>query len=189
MVLKASLFDESSKDPKESTPITLPEGPKAKPLMPMKLEFENRKYYSEIVEIDIGEGYKMMRESFRPSWKDESGVLSVVKCDLPLGMVIEGIPENTENRLKGTFGVVEVTEGSNAHKAGIKVSDCLRACNATVAKKVVDATAFIEADTRRTRALFTVDGQTFDRVIDAIQSNTEEGSVTMVFERNMKTSS
>jgi len=57
--------------------------------MPTKLEFVQRKYYYEIVDIDIGEGYKMMRENFRPSWKDESGSLSVVKCDLPLGMVIE----------------------------------------------------------------------------------------------------
>ena len=69
--------------------------------MPTKLEFENRKYYYERVDIDIGEGFKMMTESFRPSWKDESGVLAVVKCDLPLGMVIEQV-ENTEGRICAT---------------------------------------------------------------------------------------
>ena len=103
--------------------------------MPTKLEFKPRKYFYGVVEIDIGEGYKMMRENFSPSWKDESGSLAVVKCDLPLGMTIEQV-ENTEGRMtnRSLFEIVEVAEGSNAEKAGIKVGDTLRACNATVAR-------------------------------------------------------
>ena len=55
----------------------------------------------------------MMTESFRPSWKDESGVLAVVKCDLPLGMVIEQV-ENTEGRItnQAIFDIVEVSVGA-----------------------------------------------------------------------------
>ena len=62
--------------------------------------------------------------------------------------------ENDESRISGVVEVIELIEGGNAEKAGIKVGDAFRGCNATVNKKVEDATAFIEADTRRTRALF-----------------------------------
>ena len=52
-----------------------------------------------------------------------------------------------------------------------------------VAKKVRDATAFIEADTRRTRALFMADKMGFEKAIGAMQTNKEDGYVTMVLER------
>ena len=44
--------------------------------------------------------------------------------------------ENSEGRMtnRSIFEIVEVAEGSNAEKAGIKVGDTLRACNATVAR-------------------------------------------------------
>jgi len=64
-----------------------------------------------------------------------------------------------------------VFEDSNAAKAGIKVGDVVRACNAIVKKPVIDATAFIEADTTKTRALFVADGRTFDQLINSISSN------------------
>lgn len=59
--------------------------------MPRKLEFANRQYFYEVVEIDIGEGYKMMREKFSASWRDNESTLAVVRCDMPLGMVIDEV--------------------------------------------------------------------------------------------------
>ena len=67
--------------------------------------------------------------------------------------------------------IVEVFEDSNAEKAGIKVGDAVRACNATPRARVVDATAFIEADTSLTKALFIADGMPFDNLIGAIKTN------------------
>jgi C-terminal processing protease CtpA/Prc len=124
----------------------------------------------------------MMRETFNSSWVDEESALTTLKCEMPMGMVIDEV-QNLEGRKKGHFEVVEVFEDSNAEKAGIKVGDAVRACNATIQKRVNDATAFIEADTTRTKALFVADGKPFDNLIGAIQTNKSESSVTLVIER------
>ena len=51
-------------------------------------------------------------------------------------MVIANV-ENEEGRgVKGIIEVIELVEGGNAEKAGIKVGDAMRGCNAIVAKKV-----------------------------------------------------
>ena len=55
--MQASNNDDSKKE--EEKPV-VPE----KPQMPRKLVFPNRQYFYEVIEIDIGEGYKMMREKF-----------------------------------------------------------------------------------------------------------------------------
>ena len=86
---------------------------------------------------------------------------------MPLGMVIEEV-QDTEGRLKGIYEITEVFEGSNAEKAGIQVGDAFRACNATATKRVNDASAFVEADTKRGKALFTADNVPFDNVIKAV---------------------
>ena len=101
---------------------------------------------------------------------------------MPLGMVIDEV-KNLDGRKKGHFEVVEVMEDSNAEKAGIKVGDAIRACNATIKRKVNDANDFIEANTKNTRALFVADGNTFDNLIGAVQTNSSESSVTLVLER------
>ena len=136
--------------------------------MPTKVDFVWRDYYYEVVKIDIGEGIKIMRENIRSSWKDLGGqtALAVVNVPLPCGMVIANL-ENEEGRLAGAgiLEVIEVIEGGNADKAGIKVGDAFRGCNAIVPKKVQDATAFIEADTRKDKALLIADGQDVDKVI------------------------
>ena len=134
--------------------------------MPRTLTFGNRKYFYEIIDIDIGEGYKMMKETFKASWRDENSCLAVVKCELPLGMVIDEV-KDTEGRLSGIYEISEVYEGGNAEKAGIKVGDALRACNASATRPVND-TAFVEANTKRGRALFSADGADFDNVIKAV---------------------
>lgn len=107
--------------------------------MPTKVDFVWRDYYYEVVKIDIGEGIKIMRENIRSSWKDLGGktALAVVKVPLPCGMVIGNL-ENEEGRLVGAgiLEVIEVIEGGNADKAGIKVGDAFRGCNAVVPKKV-----------------------------------------------------
>ena len=153
-----------------------------KPETPTTAEFVFRNYYYNVVNVDIGEGFKMMRETFNSSWLDEESAVTVLKCPMPLGMVIDEV-KNLEGRKKGHFEIVEVFEDSNAEKAGIKVGDAIRACNATVRKRVNDATAFVEADTSKTKALFTADGNTFDALIGAIQTNKEEDYITLVIER------
>ena len=141
-----------------------------KPETPTTAEFVFRNYYYNVVNVDIGEGFKMMRETFNSSWVDEESALTVMKCPMPLGMVIDEV-KDLEGRKKGIFEIVEVFEDSNAEKAGIKVGDAVRACNATPRARVVDATAFIEADTSLTKALFIADGMPFDNLIGAIKTN------------------
>ena len=154
-------FDWIGKSKKEQEELYDLKKPEEKDPMPTTVDFVWRDYYYEVVKIDIGEGYKIMRENVRSSWKDQGGktALTVVKVPLPCGMVISNL-ENEEGRLAGAgiLEVVEVIEGGNAEKAGIKVGDAFRGCNAIVAKKVNDATAFIEADTTRQRALLIADG-------------------------------
>jgi C-terminal processing protease CtpA/Prc len=149
-----SRFDWVGKS-KEEQAANQPTAPDAKEAMPTTINFVFRDYYYEVVNIDIGEGYKIMREKIRSSWKDMKfkTALAVVNVPLPCGMVLATV-ENDESRISGVVEVIELIEGGNAEKAGIKVGDAFRGCNATVNKKVEDATAFIEADTRRTRALF-----------------------------------
>ena len=177
-------FDWIGKSKEELKKEQQEKGPEEKEPMPTFLDFVWRNYYYEVVKIDIGEGYKIMRENIRSSWKDLDGqtALGVVKVPLPCGMMLEQV-ENENGRIPGVIQVAEIYPGGNADKAGIKVGDAFRACNAIVSKKVSDATAFIEADTKKTRAFLIADGQDVEKVIGAIQSNTEEGYVTMIFER------
>ena len=86
--------------------------------MPLEANFEFRNYFYEVVKIDIGEGYKIMRENVRSSWKDMESSLTVVKVPLPCGMVL-GDVKDTEGRIPGVIEVIEVVEGGNAQKAGI----------------------------------------------------------------------
>ena len=157
--------------------------PDAKEQMPSKLVFIFRDYFYEIVNIDIGVGYKMMREQIKPSWRDAKCALSIVKVPLPCGLVIANVQSEEGRGVRGVVEVIELVEGGNAEKAGIRVGDAMRACNAVVAKEVKDQTAFIEADTKKTRALMITDGQEVDNIINAMQSNKEEGFVSMIFER------
>lgn len=89
---------------------------------PDKLEFKKYRYFFGRIQIEIGEGYKTMTEDFNPTWKDDQSSLAVVDCDLPMGMVIE-----ESEKHQGKFEIMEVMEGSNAEKAGVKVGDILRA--------------------------------------------------------------
>ena len=57
---------------------------------------------------------------------------------MPLGMTIDDV-QDMEGRKKGFFEITEVTEGSNAEKAGIKVGDTFRACTALAFKRNFDA--------------------------------------------------
>ena len=155
-----------------------------KPPVPSTLEFNSqRDFYYGVAEVDIGEGYKLMREEFTPSWKDGECELAVVRVPLPMGMVIEDNPTSPDDRMPGFINVAEVTDGSNAAKAGIRPGDALRACTALRIKPVEDATAFIEANTSRARALFVADSQPFEQCMAALRSNADDGAVTMVVER------
>lgn len=107
-----------------------PEAPE-KPETPTKAEFVFRNYFYNVVNVDIGVGFKMMREQFDSSWTDEESALTVLKCPMPLGMVIDEV-KDLDGRKKGHFEIVEVFEDSNAQKAGIKAGDAIRACNATI---------------------------------------------------------
>ena len=104
--------------------------PDAKPEMPSELKFVFRDYFYEVVKIDIGEGYKIMRENIKPSWRDAQCALSVVKVPLPCGMVLANVEKEEGRGVKGVIEVIDLIEGGNAEKAGIKVGDAIRGCNA-----------------------------------------------------------
>lgn len=174
--------EEKQEEKKMSVSVTPSKPPPPKPETPTEADFVFRNYYYNTIDIDIGEGFKMMKDKFDSSWNDDQSALTVLKCPMPLGMVVNEL-KSPEGRKKGIFEILEVEEGSNAEKAGIRVGDAFRACNATVQKQVRDATAFIEADTQRTKALFVADGKPFDTLMGAIATNAGEGSITMVLER------
>lgn len=117
------------KGKKEEEPA--PQEPPEKDPMPTTLDFVFRNYYYEVIKIDIGEGYKIMRENVKSSWKDSQSALAVVKVPLPCGMVLSKLDDET-GRISGVIEVTELVEGGNAEKAGIKVGDAFRACNAVV---------------------------------------------------------
>ena len=128
-------FDWIGKSKEELKKEQQEKGPEEKEPMPTFLDFVWRNYYYEVVKIDIGEGYKIMRENIRSSWKDLDGqtALGVVKVPLPCGMMLEQV-ENENGRIPGVIQVAEIYPGGNADKAGIKVGDAFRACNAIVSK-------------------------------------------------------
>jgi len=74
----------------EEFTIATPTAPE-KEEMPTKAEFSFRPVFYSIIKIDIGPGFKIMRESFNSSWKDEESALTVLKMPMPLGMVIDDV--------------------------------------------------------------------------------------------------
>ena len=158
---------------------------------PEVLDFPRRDYFYGRVSIELGEGYKTMVEDFGPSWKDDQCSLAPVEASLPLGMVIE----ESEN-LPGRFEISEVREGSNAEKAGVKVGDILRAVTAqkkdamAAAEGNIAFNAVAGATTAGVvvkKALFNADRQSFEAVMNALGTNSDQkggtGRVSMIFER------
>lgn len=126
---------EAKKDSEEEETFEVAPSAPEKPPTPTTAEFAFRPIFYSVVKIDIGTGFKEMREEFQSSWKDEESALTVLKVNTPIGMVIDEV-QNKEGRKEGIFEIVEVIEGSNAEAAGIKVGDAIRACNAVVRKPV-----------------------------------------------------
>lgn len=159
---------------------------------PEKAEFAKRAYFFGKVTVGLGEGYKPMTETFAPSFKDDQSSLAVVEVPLPLGMVIEE-SETLEKRIQ----VAEVTEGSNAEKAGIKVGDVVRAVTAQkrdnmgAAESSIAFNALAGATTQGIKirkAIFMTDGQGFDNTFDALLTNSDKqggnNRVALVLERH-----
>lgn len=92
-----------------------------------------------------------------------------VACERPLGMFLE---QRTEGARSVIF-VDEISEGSNAAKAGIRVGDILRLTTAVFEVTApVDITTWMNPPAKRkVRAYYTTDNKSFDAVMDAIASH------------------
>lgn len=141
-----------------------------------KLNFPlNKNKFDGNVDIELGEGYKTMTENFSPSWEDGQCSLACVEASLPLGMIIE-----ESEKIDGKFEIVEVLEGSNAEKAGVRVGDMFRACSAQRGPPP-------NANVAPKKALFDAEGMNFEACMNALGTNSPAnggtGRVALIFER------
>ena len=92
-----------------------------------------------------------------------------VACERPLGMFLEQRAEGA----RSVIFVDEISEGSNAAKAGIRVGDILRLTTAVFEVTApVDITTWMNPPAKRkVRAYYTTDNKSFDAVMDAIASH------------------
>eukprot|EP00968_Pinguiococcus_pyrenoidosus_P024113 scaffold4283_cov220-Pinguiococcus_pyrenoidosus.AAC.3 len=158
--------------------------------MPKVLEFTRTKFFYGRVAVDLGPQFKPLEQTLEPSFTDDNSALATVQIPLPMGMVIE-----ESETLEGRVEVVEVGEGSNAEKAGVKVGDVLRGCTAMAVNllKAAEEDAAFNALAGATkpgfqRAFYIADEMPFDQTMNALVSNAEDqggpGFSNLVFERH-----
>jgi hypothetical protein len=117
----------------------------------------------------------------------ENGTLSriiAVQANLPLGITL-----GQREDMPGFTTVDDVAKGSNGELAGVKVGDLLRACTATQFTMDMPTWQLLAGGIGRpktTRMMFSADGVSFEKVMEAIISNSmdPEGRPTwLVLER------
>jgi hypothetical protein len=131
--------------------------------------------FLETYGLDLGGG-SIQRETLKFGKGSVAVSLDVLR---PLGIVFEDV--------NGKCVAVEVLDGSNAEKAGVKQGDTLRMCGAvavgksrvTVAKWAVEPSLDQRKKGINRKACFAADGLPFANAMDAVRSNGEEvgGSV------------
>eukprot|EP00242_Pyramimonas_sp_CCMP2087_P013577 CAMPEP_0198197388 /NCGR_PEP_ID=MMETSP1445-20131203/1020_1 /TAXON_ID=36898 /ORGANISM="Pyramimonas sp., Strain CCMP2087" /LENGTH=226 /DNA_ID=CAMNT_0043866667 /DNA_START=117 /DNA_END=797 /DNA_ORIENTATION=+ len=146
----------------------------------VKEEFGTDGAYKETYGLDLGGS--IGRETLRFSPKSSAVALEVSR---PLGIVFEEMAYSFP--IKGSYKhgkqilAVDITEGSNAEKAGVKVGDILRMTSAvavgksevSVGKWAVEPSLDMRKQGNNRRAYFVADNKPFDTVMDAIISNGE----------------
>ena len=154
------------------------------------LEFTPTKYFFGRVDVYLGPQFKPLAEVLEPSAKDDSTAVSAVVVPAPFGMVIE-----ESATYPGKIEVIDLVEGSNAEKAGVKKGDILRGTTAMALNIQRDSeedfgfSVGLSEGTRQ-RAFLKVDNKNFDLVMAALQSNALDnggpGEATLLFERRVK---
>mmetsp|Transcript_92516 Transcript_92516/g.169787 ORF Transcript_92516/g.169787 Transcript_92516/m.169787 type:complete len:280 (+) Transcript_92516:88-927(+) len=165
---------------------------------PTKLAFRKLAVFFGKVTVGLGPGMKPIVEDFPPSWPDDTSAMASAKVKFPVGMRFQ-----ESGRIPGRFEVVEVGEGSNAEKAGIKPGDLIRGVTAIAQNRRMMQQS-IEKDVAFSlsggatgpnlemgymRALFVADNQSFDNFAQALVSNKDEqngglNEAVFVIERN-----
>ena len=154
------------------------------------LEFLQTRYFFGRVSVYLGPQYKPLNEIFEPSRKDDTTAVASVVVPTPLGMVIE-----ESATYPGKVEVLELVDGSNAAKAGVKVGDILRGTTAmaldiqSASEEDFGFSIGISEGTRQ-RAFLPTDRKSFDLIMNALKSNAADnggpGEACMVFERVVK---
>jgi hypothetical protein len=139
----------------------------------VKEEFGTDGAYKETYGLDLGGS--IGRETLRFSPKSSAVALEVTR---PLGIVFEemnySFPINGSYKHGKQILAVDIMEGSNAEKAGVKVGDILRMTSAVaVGKSAVEPSLDMRKQGNNRRAYFVADNKPFDTVMDAIISNGE----------------
>lgn len=100
--------------------------------------------------------------------KKQSRIITV-QANLPLGIVL-----GQREDMPGFTTVDEVAQGSNGELAGVKVGDLLRACTATQVTMEMPTWQLMAGGIGRpktTRMMFSTDGVSFEKVMEALVSN------------------
>jgi len=155
-----------------------------------ELEFRSTKYFFGRVDVFMGAQFKPLSEVFDPSVKDDTTAVAAVVVDAPFGMVIE-----ESANYPGKVEVLELVDGSNAEKAGVRVGDILRGTTAmaldiqSASEEDFGFSIGISEGTRQ-RAFLPTDRKSFDLIMNALKSNAADnggpGEACMVFERVVK---
>jgi hypothetical protein len=135
-----------------------------------------RQRYSAQVPILKSDGsVTMERCDFPPrlvskeNGKDKLSRIITVQANLPLGIVL-----GQNEDMPGFTTVDEVAQGSNGELAGVKVGDLLRACTATQFTMEMPTWQLMAGGIGRpktTRMMFSTDGVSFEKVMQALVSN------------------
>jgi len=155
-----------------------------------------RDQYSVDIPILKGDGStEIERVDFAPRASKAEGVEGVESeilafySPLPLGMIIGEIEE-----IPGLFMIDEIPdyENANSAKAGLQVGDYVRAvtaCQTTMETPTWQLMMGGIGVPKTKRFMFSIDGETFENVMDAIGSNRmdpEERDICIVVERVIK---
>lgn len=164
---------------------------------PLTLKFRKLAVFYGRVKVGLGPGMQPIEEVFEPSWPDDTSAMATARIPFPADMRFQ-----ESGRIPGRFEVIEVGEGSNAEKAGIKVGDLIRgvtaiAQNRAMMQKAIekDVAFSLSGGTTGTNvemgyvpALFIADDQSFDNFAKALVSNKNEqggrNEAVFIIERN-----
>eukprot|EP00747_Dinoflagellata_sp_TGD_P031160 gnl/TRDRNA2_/TRDRNA2_135091_c0_seq1.p1 gnl/TRDRNA2_/TRDRNA2_135091_c0~~gnl/TRDRNA2_/TRDRNA2_135091_c0_seq1.p1 ORF type:complete len:282 (+),score=53.43 gnl/TRDRNA2_/TRDRNA2_135091_c0_seq1:74-919(+) len=133
------------------------------------------------VDVELGQGMQPLPTAFELG--NPENKIEQISAELPLGVVFE---QNDD----GQVVVVGIDQSANAYSAGLRIGDVLRATTCVVQKK---GATFMYWDlgvggTGLQKALFTVDGASFAKVMGEIRSNEKfDQKVTLVVERSAST--
>lgn len=157
---------------------------------PTTLTFRKLRYFFGQVKVGLGPGMKPMDLELEASFADDTSGVAAVRLAFPMGLVFE-----ESEAVPGRFEVIEVGEGSNAEKAGIKKGDLIRTTTARAINKLGQAENNMAYSASGggmmptyQMALFNADNQPFEELMRALVSNSEDkggpGEATLVIERN-----